>query len=517
MRSEHVFAVVAVGTVCCAAQISPAVAAPTAAARTSVPRAGPDRVEPRRAFEAPRRYTLAQLVRLARSHSPGISVARARVKAAQATLLKAKLLWAPNIKLKAMFAPVPNVSCVVPEAFRNVQMTDGSNLYTYMNANRESYCLGTDTSEEITDFFKSFSTLTYWFRADLTILQPLYTFGKIRFAKKLARAGVRAGRLRVRVARDEIVRNVRRAYFGLKLTRELLFEIDEGMKHLRKASKRVDRELDKESGEADLVDRYRLRILMAEVEDQTLVAKNAERLALAALRALIGRRAPKNLDVDSAPLGMVVAKVKPLNHYLKLARKHRAELKLLRVAMEASKAAVKLSISRFLPDFGLVMRLYAKASGSKDDPSSVYLSDQLHGVGFFVGIALKWDLNFHLQYADLAKARAQLVATRHLREQASLGLELQIEQAHGQLETSYKRLKLIKKAKKAARSWLTTMSQRHTIGVADTKKLTDAVKAYFQVQLKLHQTVFEFNMAAAELSRAVGTDITTAWSSRSGK
>jgi len=497
MKSRLVMCVV----ICCLAM---AMAAPVAQAR-STPRT------------QVKRYTLAQLVTLVRKHSPAVLAARAKVKSAQTALLKAKLLWVPSAKMTFSFAPAPRVKCTVPDAFKDVALTTGGTLYTAMDAEREKYCLGTDTSDDVRDFIKNYDPTSYWFRFEASVIQPLYTFGKIRNAKRLARQGVAAQRLRVRMARHEAVRDVRRAYFGLKLARELLFEIDEGWKYLRKAKKRIDKQLAADSDDVDTVDKYRLELLIAEVQDQVLQLKRAERLALGALRALIGRRVPRNLDVDKKPLTRVKAQVKSLKHYLDLAAGNRPELRLLRVAIKASKAVVSLRKSMFAPDLALVMKLRATASSSKDDPQSAYARDALHGTGLYIGLALRWNLDFHFKYTALSKARSELLAVSHLRERATLGVELQIEKAHDELVTARKRLTLLKKARKTARKWLITMSQRHDLGTADTKKLTDAVKAYFQTQLKVHRAVYELNLAAVELSRAVGVDVTKSWSNKNGK
>jgi outer membrane protein TolC len=203
--------------------------------------------------------------------------------------------------------------------------------------------------------------------------------------------------------------------------------------------------------------------------------------------------------------------VRSLKHYLALARRHRPELRLLGVAIEASKAAVSLRKSMFAPDLAFVLRIRATASSSRDDPKSAYANDYLHGTGLYLGLALKWDLDFHFKYTALSEAQSELLAARHLRERATLGVELQIEKAHDELVTAGKRLTLLKKARRSARKWLITMSQRHDVGTADTKKLTDAVQAFFKTQLKVHQAVYSFNLAAVELSRVVGVDVTRTW------
>jgi outer membrane protein TolC len=457
-----------------------------------------------------RRYSLAGLERLARRSAPGLGVARARLKAAEAQLLKAKLLWVPKARLQAFYSIVPKYRCVVPEAFREVQLSGGGTLYDELNqkGTRESFCLGTNASDTAKDWFNNFDIRNYYFRLEVTLGQPIYTFGKIRFAKRLARHGVALQRARIRKTRQQTVRDVRRAYYGLKLAREMLFTISEGEPHLRRAERRLDAQLEGPEGDdVDKVDLYRLRIARAEVDDLKLQVRKAERLALAALRALLGSAAGERFDIDKKPLAVSKATVKPLPHYLELARKNRPEWKMLDLAVRAAKTQVKLRTVQFLPDLVFLLKYKLKLSTSPDDPRHAYLNDQLHGNSLYLGLGLRWDLDFHFKYTHLARARADLLQARSLREQARLGIALQIERAWEDLRAAHRRMQILSRAQRAARRWMIAMKHRLDAGGATIKKMIDSVKAFFQAQLRHHQAVHDFNRAAAELSRAVGEDI----------
>ncbi|MDY0002023.1 MAG: TolC family protein [Polyangia bacterium] len=457
-----------------------------------------------------------ELERLVRRGGPANERAKAKVAAAEAQLLKARLLYVPRARFELVYSIVPEYRCTLPEAFRDVSLSGGGNLYDAMNtrAVRERFCMGTDNSDTAKDYFRNFDPRNYYFRFELNLGQPLYTFGKIRHAKSLARHGVAAARLAETQTLDEAVHGVRRAYFGLKLAREMLFTIEEGEEQLRKAEKRMERALAKEDGETDRTDQYRLQIARADVDELTQKVKRGESMALAGLRALLGSSAPKGLDIDDRPLDRVKTELKPLDHYLALARKHRPEIKLLKVALQAAQTTVKLRKASFLPDLMLLMRYRLNLSTSKDDPRNAYLRDELHGNSVYIGLALKWDLDFHFKYADLAKAQAELVATRHMGEQARLGLELQVERAHGQLADALRSLEVLGRARAAARRWLVTMGQRHEMGTASTKPLIDALKARFQADLRYLEAVNSFNMAAVDLSRLVGVEVASLWETK---
>lgn len=499
-------------------EAAPPAAAPQAAPAAAADRgAAPQAKEPDpRARPARKRLRLHELEQLVRRDGPALGAARAKVMEAEAQLLKARLLYAPKIRFDMVYSIVPEYRCTLPEAFKDVTLAGGGTLYDAMSSRevRQRYCLGTDNSDTATDYFKNFDPRNYYFRFELNLGQPLYTFGKIRYAKRLAAHGVSAARLGERRARDEVVQSVRRAYFGLKLAREMLFTIEEGEEQLRKAEKRMERALAKDDAEMDLTDQYRLQLARADVDELTQKVKRGEALALSGLRALLGRGAPEGLDIDERPLGQATAQVKPLAHYLSLSRRNRPEWKLLDLALRAAQTQVKLKKADFLPDLLLLMRYRLNLSTSKDNPINAYLRDDLHGNSFYLGLALRWDLDFHFKYADLARAQAQLVATRHLREQARLGLEVQVERAHARLADAMKSLEVLGRARAAARRWLTTMGQRNEMGTAATKPLVDALKARFQADLRYLEAIHSFNLAAVDLSRLVGQDVTSLWESK---
>jgi outer membrane protein TolC len=471
-------------------------------------------VRPATAVPAPRpgpRYTLKELLEVARRGNGQVQAGAARIRSAEATLLKARLAWVPNASLSFAYTPMPEIRCVVPESFRNVTLTTGGSLYDALYAEREKFCLGTDTSDNVSDYFRNFDPRGYWVRFDLSLVQPIYTFGKIENATRLARLGVAASREEQRVAGLQLEQDVRRAYFGLKLAREILFTVDEGQKVLRQAEKQIEEAIAKGSADVDLTDRYRFQIMKSEVDELIIQVKQGERQALAALRALVGAAAGADLDVDEAPLEAAEFTVRPLAEYQDLASRSRPEHRLLDLATRAADTLVALRKSQFAPDLVFVLRYRAIASGSKDDPQSAYLNDPLHGNGLYLGLGLKWDLDFHFKYADLAKARAERDAAVSLRRYARSGIALQVEKAYEAVQGATDRVTLLRKTTRAAKSWMVTMSLRHEVGTASTKDLTDALKAYFQIEMKRHQAVSDLNLALAELSRMVGRDVVTAW------
>ena len=64
------------------------------------------------------------------------------------------------------------------------------------------------------------------------LVQPVYTFGKISAGVTAAESGIAASRSREQGQAAELELNVRRAYWGMKLAREILDAIKDGIVHV---------------------------------------------------------------------------------------------------------------------------------------------------------------------------------------------------------------------------------------------------------------------------------------------
>ena len=142
----------------------------------------------------------------------------------EAQLLEAKRSWMPSGEFLTLLAPVPEVLC---------QSDDP----TASKAQREARCLSTNHR----DF--SINLKGIFTRSELRLVQPLYTFGKIAAGKQAAEQGVAASKNREAGLAADVALNVKRAYYGIKLTRAILDTLNEGLGHLTDAQSRIEKEL----------------------------------------------------------------------------------------------------------------------------------------------------------------------------------------------------------------------------------------------------------------------------------
>jgi len=280
-------------------------------------------------------YTLAELVEIARKSNPGVVASGAAAQAMEAQVLEAKRNWFPSGELISFMTAVPKVSCRTPTP-DTVTEPDGTVVDRVTGAKPSTYsdrannCIGTGADPIHHPGIGFLADLRGpWSRTDLKLVQPIWDFGKISAGVAAAEAGVSALREKQAASASDVELNVRKAYWGLKLARELLDALDEGSGYVDTAQKKIDKELADGSGSSTVTDKLRLRTVRAEIDARTLETKRLAELALSGLRTLIGPDAPADLDVDDAPFELQEIMPRSVAFYEERALMNRPEARAL--------------------------------------------------------------------------------------------------------------------------------------------------------------------------------------------
>lgn len=428
------------------------------------------------------RYNLRELVEMARADYPGVEAARHAIAAMEQDLFRARWAWLPQGKIEGLLAPAPKLECFNFEGDRD-----------------RTRCVQT-TSADV----NSFDIAGVLARIRLELGMPLYTFGKLSAAKRAAQAGVTIQRSQLARSQDKVALDVTKAYWGLKLAREILYTINDGMKHLVDAQEKIEEDLDEGEGEYTVTDLLRLKTAHAEVNVRIPEAHKLEKMALAALAILIGKEVG-SFDVDTEIISLMEGEPLSLETYLELSQAHRPELELLRAAVQASKASVDLERARLLPSFLLVgMFTYAYTS-SADNPENAFYNDPFNSLSAGIGLAMNWKFDHVLQWGSYRKARATSQKVAAQQREGRRGVRLDITKAYQDLVEARERLEAASGGERQARRWLAATSQNMAAGLAETRDLTDALLAYFQMRLKHLQAIYDVNVGWSELGRAIGT------------
>jgi outer membrane protein len=443
-------------------------------------------------------YKLDELLDLARKGNPGLAAGEKATAGIRAQLLEAKRSYYPTGELNSMVAQAPEIRCYDQDGVRseaNCQRTV---------AKEDGNAVGNSASS----FLDAITPRGVFTRTELKVIQPIYTFGKISAGVAAAESGVKASQQRQGGLLADLELNVRKAYWGAKLARAILATLNEGSGYLDQAQKKIEQELADGSGDASITDRLRLRTMRAEIDARILEAKRGADLARSGLRALIGPDAPTDLDVDEADIEAVSIHGQGIDQYEEAARRTRPEVKALEYFVASKRALAQLESRKQYPDLVLIgSAAYAYAS-SIDNPKNSYYNNPFHTVGAGLAAGFRMPLDLLVKNARAAKLHAEAEEAEQKQREAMSGISFEVEKAHTELKEAEERIKVVQKGEKAGRQWIAAIAQNLAVGLAEAKDFSDALLAFFQARIRYAQSIYDYNLAAAALTRATGTDVT---------
>lgn len=443
------------------------------------------------ASAAAKKYTLSELLDMARKGNPGLAASAQATAGIEALLLAAKRSWMPTGELSSLVAQAPRIRCFDETGQRN----EDNCVYTD--------AVGYDTS----GFLNAITPRGVFTRTEIKLVQPIYTFGKISAGVEAATSGVKASQSKESGLLADLELNVRKAYWGAKLARELLATLQEGTGYLEEAQKKIDEELADGSGEATVTDRLRLRAMRAEIDARILEAKRGADLARSGLRALIGPDAPPDLEVDEEELAALDVPARPLSEFEDAALRSRPEVKAVESLVASKRALADFEYRRQYPDIVLIgTAAYAYAS-SVDTPHNSFANNPFHTLSAGLAAAFRMPLDLGVKNAYAAKLRAEAEEAEQKRREALTGIAFEVEKAYTELREAEERMQVVHKGEKAGRQWIAAVAQNLAVGLAEAKGFSDALLAFFQARVRFLQSIHDYNVAAAALTRATGIDV----------
>ncbi len=331
---------------------------------------------------------------------------------------------------------------------------------------------------------------------------PLYTFGKLSAANDAAEAQVTVGEHEVKKEQNDVRLNVRRAYYGVLLSREALGLLREAGSRVEVYVTRMTKEV--ASGEGDDIQLLRLRIHRADLAARQSEAERNEAVALASLRFLTGVETP--IDIADRALVPIRHTLGPLTNYLAAARLFRPEANMARAGVVARRALMRLEKARLFPDLGLGMNVRWSYAPEVTDQTNPFVRDSANYLLYGLGVALRYKLDVIPQVARLSQSQAQLDEMLATERYALGGIGQQVEEVFAEVQDYKRRLEATSDAARMAQQWLIKVQQGIDVGVLEDSDLVDPAKEYALKRFAQLSATYEYNVALSKLAQTTGWD-----------
>jgi outer membrane protein TolC len=350
-----------------------------------------------------------------------------------------------------------------------------------------------------------FGTLGVTVRGNLTIAQPVYTFGKIANGKRATSHLVDAAEHQTDVTRATVVYNVHQAYWSLQLVRAFLASISDGQRTLGKVLDQIEELLDNDSDQVTENDRLRLTYALTTLGVRESQARIGGQQAQQALKLLVGWPADTPLPVVERSLYDALPPAPPpLGLQIDEAKRGRPDLKALRAVVEAQRDLIRFRRAGLFPDFFVGGILNFAYQSNATDQTNPFIFDPYNILDIGIGVGLVYELNVFTKLAELEQAQAELRTRQRQEILAAAAVELEVRDIHVQLTGGLEQLGRLRRANSAARGWLASNVLAYDVGVGDARELIDAFLAFAASEAELERVQFETVVQMANLARATG-------------
>jgi len=335
---------------------------------------------------------------------------------------------------------------------------------------------------------------TYQF--NITATQPLFTGWRLTIARDLAALGVDTAKIQKETAIQDLVLNVKKAYFGI-LKAEKLAKVAEQSVELLEAQLKVSQAFYDE-GIIAKNELLQTEVQMAQARQNLIKAKNGVEIGKSLFNKLLRRELSQGVKIkdilDYYPIKFL------LDQCMEKAGQNRPEIKEVSLNVMSAEKAIDLTKSSYYPSVTLIGNYQRKTddvlldSSPGEDPDNWTI--MLKGEWIF----WEWRKKRH----GVAAARAKLAKVNYILKEIKDNIQLEVKEAYLSLREAEKNIQVAKKAVVQAEENFRMNEERYKQQVATSTDVLDALTLLTQARTNYFNALSEHNIAWARLERAMG-------------
>jgi outer membrane protein TolC len=338
-------------------------------------------------------------------------------------------------------------------------------------------------------------------RFDMTLNQPLFSFGRIETSIAIAKSGVDTALANLEAAKQDMVFQANRAYWGYKASRAAVDVLSEAVEKIQQWVDKIDEELSgkNRSGytEGDLA---RIKLGLAYANTQLLDQQRNLAYARDALRFLT---TDENADIDDNEIELIDVD-DPLPDWEARASRLRPELRLLRAADATAHSTRWARLADLMPEILFTSYLGVGYASSMDTPLNYYFNRPNY-LNASIGLQLHQPLDLGVRAARFMQADRDERATKARSSQSTINYATEIAKAYEDYQEARNRAKTTARGEKISRGWFLQVDNSISSGLStNPRELVEAAQNYFGFRLRNFQAIYDANVAFAQLRRSTG-------------
>lgn len=341
-------------------------------------------------------------------------------------------------------------------------------------------------------------------RIDITISQPLYTFGKLSNRREAALRGVKAKQLGIDQKRAELIFRVKQLYYAMVLAGQGLGVADEAEGYFQDIRVRIENLMELGASHVDESDLYMIDAYSAQAKGFKAEAQKGRQVAYFALKSLMGMAASEDFTLAQESLPERQLDLQAQEEYVTKALEQRPEMKQLKQGIEAQKFMWEAAKSDLYPSFFFAVIASVAGAPGRDQFDTPYFTDDFNHeyAGFFAG--LQWHFDFGIQQAKVDKERAEYSKLLNTKADAERNIPIQVANVYQEVVQYVTSVKAYEEAASASRKWVVVAFSNFDMGIGTAQRIFEAIEKYGQNRGSYIEALYNYNVGLAQLEYVVG-------------
>jgi len=344
-------------------------------------------------------------------------------------------------------------------------------------------------------------------RFEVSLRQPLFTWGELAGNVEAARHGVAVEEARMEKKALEVAMRAGETYYNLLLTEAFDRLADRMRDVIDQAKRKINRLLEEGNEEVAQADLFQTRLTEEEFRRRIVEIEQNQATALSALRRQLFVPEETVIIPSVDELTPMAFSIHPdsLDHYIELGLANRPEVQQARVGKKARRALVEVERSNYYPKIGLQASISQSVTvPDRPNPDNPFVGDAFMGTDTRTGIGIQQNLNFGQVEARVEQAEAELKEVKHQEAAAEQLVRFEVEEAYRNLLIAKTAVESRDRATTISGEWLRTEQIDFDLGFGDTENLVKAVRADLEQKASRFEAVKRYNVAVLQLLRATG-------------
>lgn len=330
-----------------------------------------------------------------------------------------------------------------------------------------------------------------------TVQQPLFTGWKISGAEDAAEYSSEATKQDFNKDKAEVIYTIKSAYWNLYRANEFKKFVDENVQQIQ--SHVTDAENLLKQGMLTSNDVLKVQVQLSDAKVRQIDATNNVQLAMIALNNALGQPLSTQIEIASS-LQPTVAQQANINDLVKRAFDARPDILAMNARVKASEAALTSARGGWWPQIYLVGNYNYLRPNQRIFPTKDEFKDT-----WDVSVSVSFDIwNWNYTGHQTTQAQAQVAQAEEGLSLLKDGVTLDVTQSYLAVNQTKERAAVAEQGVVQAEENYRIMNERFKKGLVPNSELLDAEVALLQAKLNKTQSLVEYELAVARLSKSIG-------------